>query len=71
MPNVIIVSGGSTIGGLEELKQTTVPSNCRECVLITGLTEVSLGWSFTDSEMIVVKCEDFLIVSFGIHFQLT
>lgn len=43
MPNVVVISGGNTIGGLKELKQTTVPSTCRECVLITGLTDVS-GW---------------------------
>lgn len=43
MPNLIVISGGSTIGGLKELKETTVPSNCREHVLITGLTEVGVA----------------------------
>ena len=43
MPNLIVVSGGYTVGGLKELKQTTVSSTSRECVLITGLTEVGVA----------------------------
>ena len=42
MPNLIVASGGNTVGGLKELKQITVPTIGRECVLVTGLTEVCM-----------------------------
>ena len=41
MPNLVVILAGSTIGGLKELKQVNVPSSCRECMLLSGLTEVS------------------------------
>ncbi len=61
MPNLVVVSGGNTIGGLKELKQTTVPTICRECVLITGLTEVCVvsrfcQFYFTLSGSDYIKC---------------
>ncbi len=42
MPNVVAVLAGSTVGGLKEIKHVTVPTTARECVLVTGVTEVSL-----------------------------
>ena len=40
MPSVVAVLAGNTIGGLKELKQTSIPSGQREFVLISGLTQV-------------------------------
>ncbi len=45
MPNQVAILAGSTIGGLKELKQVTVPSSSKECVLITGVTEVCMNYS--------------------------
>lgn len=43
MPNVVVTLGGSTIGGLKELKQVTVPSTAHECTLISGCSEVGVA----------------------------
>ena len=40
MPSLVAVLAGNTIGGLKELKQTSIPSGQREFVLISGLTQV-------------------------------
>ena len=42
MPSLVAVLAGNTIGGLKELKQTSIPSGQREFVLISGLTQVCL-----------------------------
>ena len=42
MPSVVAVLAGNTIGGLKELKQTSIPSGQREFVLISGLTQVGV-----------------------------
>ena len=43
MPSVVAVLAGNTIGSLKEIKQVSVPSTCRECVLLSGITEVWLS----------------------------
>ena len=45
MPSLVAVLAGNTIGGLKELKQTSIPSGQREFVLISGLTQVGLDIS--------------------------
>lgn len=40
MPSLVAVLAGNTIGGLKELKQTSIPSGQREFVLVSGLTQV-------------------------------
>jgi hypothetical protein len=40
MPSVVAVLAGNTIGGLKELKQTSIPSGQREFVLVSGFTQV-------------------------------
>ena len=49
MPSMVAVLAGNTIGGLKELKQTSIPSGQREFVLLSGLTQVCVcvcvcGW---------------------------
>jgi hypothetical protein len=43
MPSVVAVLAGNTIGGLKELKQTSIPSGQREFVLVSGFTQVGSG----------------------------
>ena len=43
MPSLVAVLGGSTVGGLKELKQITIPSSAREFVLLSGTIEVRGG----------------------------
>ena len=43
MPSLVEVKVGQTVGGLKELKKVSIPSSSREAVLLTGMTEVSLG----------------------------
>jgi len=43
MPNLVAVLAGNAVGNLREIRQVTVSSTARECVLVTGLTEVG-GW---------------------------
>lgn len=40
MPSVVAVLAGNTVGELREIKELSVPSNCREFILVSGLTEV-------------------------------
>ena len=40
MPSLVAVLAGNTIGGLKEIKQTSIPSGQREFVLVSGLTQV-------------------------------
>ena len=40
MPSLVAVLAGSTVGGLRELKQCSIPAATREFVLLTGVTEV-------------------------------
>lgn len=41
MPSLVAVLAGNTIGGLKELKQTSIPSGQREFILVSGLTQVT------------------------------
>ncbi len=43
MPSVVAVLAGNSIGLLKEIKQVSVSSTCRECILVSGLTEVRGG----------------------------
>ncbi len=43
MPSVVAVLAGNSIVSLKEIKQVSVSSTCRECVLVSGLTEVRGG----------------------------
>lgn len=40
MPSLVAVLAGSTVGGLKELRQCSIPSSNREFILLSGLTEV-------------------------------
>ncbi len=53
MPSVVAVLAGNNIESLREIKQVSVSSTCRECVLVTGLTEVSAWKKFNFMAKIV------------------
>ena len=40
VPSLVEVKVGHTVGGLKELKQVSIPSSCRDCDLLAGMTEV-------------------------------
>ena len=42
MPSLVAVLTGDTIGNLKEVRQVSISSSSRECVLLSGLTEVRL-----------------------------
>ena len=56
MPSVVAVLAGNTIGGLKELKQTSIPSGQREFVLISGLTQVGADVSVCGVCVHVICC---------------
>lgn len=58
MPSVVAVLAGNTIGSLKEIKQVSVPSTCRECVLLSGITEVWLS-TVTSTRSTVLLCESY------------
>jgi len=39
MPSLVAVLTGDTIGSLKEVRQVSIPSSHRECILLSGLTE--------------------------------
>ena len=41
MPALVVVHGGPTVGGLKELKTSSIPSTAKEFTVISGLTQVS------------------------------
>ena len=58
MPSVVAVMAGNTVGGLRELKQLSVPSTCRECILVSGLTEVYI---YTTLQTVILYIPDVVI----------
>ncbi len=55
MPSVVAVLAGNSIGLLKEIKQVSVSSTCRECILVSGLTEVR-GGGYSNGHHSLLSC---------------